>query len=49
MPVPIHELKPNENKDWEKELKKGAEVIISKKHLNEDEVPQKNKKDKKKK
>ena len=43
------ELKTGENKDWDKEIKKGAEIIVSKKQLAEEENPKKGKKDKKKK
>lgn len=47
--APIQELKASENKEWEKQLKRGAEVIVSKKMLEDESAPQKNKKEKKKK
>lgn len=45
----IQELKPSDNKEWAKELQKGAEVIVSKKLKEDVEVPKKQKKEKKKK
>lgn len=43
------DLKGTDNKDWEKELKKGAQVIVSKKLKEEEDAPKKVVKEKKKK